>query len=110
MQLTLESLPQAVAQLLGEILEVKELLLETRNKEVARDVPLNIKQTSKRINKSVATIYKYCQSETIPYHKKGNRLFFFESELIEWIKQGEQNSSAENALLSNNKKALNYAG
>jgi excisionase family DNA binding protein len=53
------------------------------------DNPLSIKEASKLIGKTVPTLYGYCQRNEMPYHKNGNRLIFFKSELVEWIKQGK---------------------
>jgi predicted DNA-binding transcriptional regulator AlpA len=75
--------------------------------------PLNIKEVSKLTSLSVPTLYGYCQRNEIPYQKKGNRLYFFKSDIIDWIKTGKQKTIKEleeetDELLSNNKKGLNY--
>ncbi|WP_233897705.1 helix-turn-helix domain-containing protein [Tenacibaculum piscium] len=58
--------------------------LETQNQY---ENPLDIKDVSKLIKKTVPTIYGYCQRNEIPYSKNGNRLIFWKSEIIEWLKK-----------------------
>lgn len=57
------------------------------------------------------TLYGYVQRNEIPYHKKGNRLYFFKSEIIDWIKTGKQKTLKEleadaEAYVSNKNKGL----
>lgn len=52
--------------------------------------PLNMDDLQKLTGYSRQTLYGYCQKSSIPHHKKNGRLFFFKSEIIDWIKQGRQ--------------------
>lgn len=92
---TLEQLPQIVADLKNEIQEMKALILLKAEKQTKPDKPLNIKDVAKFTGLTVSTLYGYCQRSEMPYSKKGNRLFFFEAELIEWIKSGKQKTLKE---------------
>jgi predicted DNA-binding transcriptional regulator AlpA len=70
-----------------------------------------IKGVSKLIGKTVATIYGYCQRNEIPHAKQGNRLIFFESEIIAWLKSGKVKTIQEieataDTYLSNKNKGL----
>lgn len=40
------------------------------------------------LGKSASTIYAMTSEKRIPYHKRGNKLYFFEDEIIGWIEQG----------------------
>ena len=40
------------------------------------------------LGKSTSTIYAMTSEKRIPYHKRGNKLYFFEDEIIGWIEQG----------------------
>ena len=40
------------------------------------------------LGKSASTIYTMTSEKRIPYHKRGNKLYFFEDEIIGWIEQG----------------------
>ena len=71
--------------------------------------PQSIDDVVKLTGYTKPTIYGYCQHNEIPYHKKNGRLFFFKSELIDWIKSGRQKTLKEieadaDAYLSNKNK------
>ncbi len=51
-----------------------------------KDEPLNIEQAAAFIHKKKQTVYNYCSKNLIPFHKNGNHVIFFRSELIEWMK------------------------
>ncbi len=46
---------------------------------------MNIKQVAELLNLSVQTIYSYTSSATIPCLKKGKRLYFNRSKVMEWL-------------------------
>ncbi|MFT5213418.1 MAG: putative DNA-binding transcriptional regulator AlpA [Patiriisocius sp.] len=82
-----------------------------QNYQPQTENPLGIKDVSKLIGKTVPTIYGYCQRNEIPYSKNGNRLIFWKSEIIKWLKQGKVKTIQEieanaDAFLSNRKKGL----
>ena len=94
-QLKLEDLPNLVAELKKEINELKTLLLQKTESQEKTDTPLKMGEVEKLTGLTSQTIYGYCQRKEIPYYKKGNRLFFFESELIDWVKLGKQKTLKE---------------
>jgi predicted DNA-binding transcriptional regulator AlpA len=109
--LNFENLPNAVAQLIKGQSELKALLLNKLEHQPQTENPLGIEDVSKLIGKTVPTIYGYCQRNEIPYYKNGNRLIFWKSEIIQWLKQGKVKTIQEieanaDAFLSNHKKGL----
>lgn len=113
MNFTFEQLPNVIADLKNEVKEMKALLLQRAELQPETNNPLNIKEVSKLTSLSKPTLYGYCQRNEIPYQKKGGRLYFFKSEIIDWIKTGKQKTIKEltaeaDEILSNNKKGLNY--
>ena len=48
--------------------------------------PLSIHQASELLGKATGTIYNLVYKNRIPFHKKSGRLYFFEEELVNWIK------------------------
>lgn len=109
--LKFEQLPNVIATLTEEVRELKALLLSKAESQTEKNNPLNIKEVAKLTSLSVPTLYGYVQRHEIPYHKKGNRLYFFKSEIIEdWIKTGKQKSinqlqsETENLLSNKGKK------
>ena len=109
--LKFENLPNAIADLIKGQSELKALFLNKANPQTEIELPDNIKGISKLTELSVATLYGYVQRNEIPHYKKGNRLKFFKSEIIDWIKEGKVKSLAEieadaNAYFSNKNKAM----
>lgn len=108
MSITLENLPAEFAQFRDEFREFKAFL--TRKQEPEKtDNPLSIDEASKFIGKSKPTIYAYVSRNEIPHSKSGGRLYFFKSELINWIKQSKvktiQELEEETVLPRTKKKA-----
>ncbi|AOW11357.1 helix-turn-helix domain-containing protein [Flavobacterium gilvum] len=111
--LKFEQLPYVIAELKTEVKEMKNLLLQKVEPQPEADDPKNINEISKLTGFKKNTLYDYCKRNEIPYHKKGNKLFFFKSEILDWIRTGKQKTIKEiqedaNAYLLNNKKGLNY--
>jgi predicted DNA-binding transcriptional regulator AlpA len=50
---------------------------------------LDINEAAKFIKKSKYTVYTLCSRGRMPYFKRGNKLYFDENQLINWIKTGE---------------------
>lgn len=110
--LSFDKLPEAVASLSEAVKEMKALLLQKAEPQSEPGNPISIKEVAEITGLTVPTLYGYCQRNEIPYHKKGNRLYFFKSEIIgKWIKTGKQKTikelqaDADNYL--SNKKGLN---
>ena len=57
--------------------------------------PKNIDEISELTGYTKKTIYGYCQKNIIPHYKKNGRLFFFKSEIIDWIQSGKQKTINE---------------
>jgi predicted DNA-binding transcriptional regulator AlpA len=109
--LKFEQLPSIIADLKNEVKEMKALLLQKAETQLESNNPLSIKDVGELTNLSVPTLYGYCQRNEIPYQKKGNRLYFFKSEIIDWIKTGKQKTLKEleadaDSYLSNKNKGL----
>jgi excisionase family DNA binding protein len=83
-ELTIEQTPGYLLFLGGEIREIKKIVSETK-KEV--ESPITIEQAARFTYKEVPTIYGLVHRRKIPFHKNGKRLYFFKSELVEWIKK-----------------------
>ena len=90
-----EQLPSAVAALRDEVFEIKSILLDQVEPHHSIKNPIGIREVSEITMLSVPTIYSYCQKNKIPYSKVGNKLYFFRSEIINWIKQNKRKSLSE---------------
>ena len=56
---------------------------------------LTITQAGEVINLTVPTIYSLVSKKLIPHNKKGKRLYFLKSELLDWVKSGRKKTIAE---------------
>lgn len=108
--LKFEDLPNAVTQLQKGQNELKALLLQQQAEPQQEiETPINLSEVTKITGLTKPTLYGYVQRNEIPYSKKGNRLYFFKSEVINWIKTGRQKtlkelqSEADNYLLNKKK-------
>jgi len=93
--LTFDQLPQAVSKLHDKLEVIEQLLLHQHEQPAGQEELLNISQAAKFLNLSVPTIYsKVCRKE-IPVNKRGKRLYFYRSELTEWVKSGRKKTVDE---------------
>lgn len=51
---------------------------------------INVKECADLLGKSQDAIRKYIVDKTIPFYKKNGSIYFFRSEIINWIKDGRQ--------------------
>ena len=54
----------------------------------AKHTPIGMTEASKLFGKSPSTIYDMTSKRKIPFHKRGNKLYFFQDELMKWITDG----------------------
>lgn len=100
MVLTFESLPSAVAELFGKLDSIEKLLLQ--NSIQAHQEPdrwVDIVELCEYLpDKPVKpTVYGWVHTRTIPFHKRGKKLFFLKSEIDAWLKSGRKQTNAEAA-------------
>ena len=88
--ITFEQLPQAVSMLIekvGQLADKVEKVLGNTGQRQERRL-LTLDDVATLLNKSSSTIYAMTSDKRIPYHKRGNKLYFFENEIIAWIEEG----------------------
>lgn len=111
-EITFEQLPNAVCQLHDKLDSIERLLLNKSNEsQPGPEQLLNIRQAAEFLNKKVPTIYGLVQRAEIPVCKRGNRLYFSNQELTEWIKAGRRKTLAETEIEAEQyliKKGLNH--
>ena len=81
-------------ELLSEVGAVTNLTPE-KIRPYSKEDRLNQKEAAKFLGKSVPTIIEYKKKKIIPFHKIGNSVFYFRSELLRASQKG---------LFNNNKK------
>lgn len=90
--ITFEQLPQAVSMLIEKVGLLMDRVEEVLGKAPQRNGKghnlLSLNEVAALLGKSASTIYSMTSDKRIPYHKRGNKLYFFEDEIIAWIEQG----------------------
>lgn len=96
-KLTFEQLPQAVAQLTKEVSEVKKLL-QQRSEQLATpptEQLFIVQEAADFLHLSVPTIYSKVSRRELPALKRGKRLYFSRTDLMEYLKAGRKKTYAE---------------
>ncbi len=88
-KLRFEDLPEAVGNIQTQLSDLRRILTSESPKEQQLTTkPRNVHEAARFTGKSVSTIYRLVSHRKIPFHKQGGKLYFFEDELIDWIKSG----------------------
>lgn len=95
-EISFENLPKAVAHLVSEVAEIK-LLVENRQTPTVppKRVPIGIDDACQIIGKAKPTVYTLVRKRLLPCYKNGKQLYFFEDELLEWIRKGKKKTLQE---------------
>ena len=88
--LTIDQMPESLASLHDKADRIIEMLTMLTNGKPGGDshVPVGLSEACRILGKSRSTIYEMTSKRTIPFHKRGNKLYFFKDELFEWIRDG----------------------
>lgn len=74
--------------------------------------PIGVQAAAKLLNLSLPSLYRKTHHREIPHCKRGNRLYFFQSELIKWVESGKILSRREVEIVADrfakNKKSKFY--
>ncbi len=93
--LTFEQLPQAVSRLHDQLNNIEQLIREGNSQPSPVDELLSVSGAAKFLNLSVPTLYGKVSRKEIPVNKQGKRLYFYKSELADWIKAGRKKTALE---------------
>ena len=91
--LSFDQLPKAVGELLGKVdylisrLENLKDADNTSDREQENQM-MTMDEACKFIGKKRSTMYSLTSERRIPFRKRGNKLYFFKKELVEWIQSG----------------------
>lgn len=93
--LTFDRLPEAVSKIQDKLDNIEQLLLQRQEQPQEQDEIMPVARTAKFLDLAVPTVYsKVCRKE-LPVHKRGKRLYFYRSELTEWIRSGRKRTAEE---------------
>ena len=94
-EITFDKLPEAVAYLIKEVAQIKELVECDRSPLPIKRVPIGIDEACQIIGKAKPTLYALVHKRMLPCYKNGKKLYFFEDELLEWISNGKKKTLRE---------------
>ena len=91
--LSFDQLPKAVGELLTKVDYVISRLDEKKDAAEASentndDQMMTLDEACQFIGKKRSTMYSLTSERRIPYRKRGNKLYFFQDELMKWITDG----------------------
>ena len=91
--LSFDQLPKAVGELLTKVDYVISRLDEKKDADGVSptqddDQMMTMEEACQFIGKKRSTMYSLTSERRIPYRKRGNKLYFFKKELVEWIQSG----------------------
>ena len=95
-RVTFESLPEAVARILDAIERIERQLNEQRERSTTdTEKALTVKEAAEFLNLAVPTVYTMVSKGLLPYTKKSKRIYFFQAELLAYLKTGSRKSVAQ---------------
>jgi excisionase family DNA binding protein len=91
--LSFDQLPKAVGELLAKVDYVISRLDATKDAYKAsaseqENQMMTLDEACRFIGKKRSTMYTLTSERRIPFRKRGNKLYFFKKELLEWIESG----------------------
>jgi len=93
--LTFDQLPEAVTKMQEKLDNIEQLLISRQERSPEQEELMSISKAAEFLDLAVPTVYsKVCRKE-IPVNKRGKRLYFYRSELTEWIKSGRKKTADE---------------
>jgi excisionase family DNA binding protein len=86
---TLETLPKAFMHLYHELTEMKKLIQDQAQvKQHEPDQLMTVEDAAKFLKLSPSTIYGLVSKGSVPYMKRGKRLYFTAEKLTTWLESG----------------------
>lgn len=93
--LTFDQLTNAVSSLFEKMESIERLLTEKTPQPQDQKELLSMKEASKFLGLRSATIYSKVSRRELPCMKQNGRLYFMQSELMDYLKAGRKQTNAE---------------
>lgn len=87
-ELSMQNVPKAVNYLINEVAEMRVLLEHIESQlglGVDKHRPIGIDDACRILNLTKNGINKMIRSHSVPHYQKGNKVYFFEDELVKWV-------------------------
>ena len=95
MKYTFDQIPNILKRIEDRLDKIENILLDRVENELPELEFIGAKEACEILKISIATLYSKVSLREIPFYKKGNRLHFSKSELVEWIREGKKSSLVE---------------
>ncbi len=89
-KITFEQVPETLAEMRAELSELRRIISSNSSQPAPKNKLMTIEEAAKFLNLSKPTIYRLVSNRVMPFHKQSGKLYFFENELIEWVKNGRK--------------------
>jgi hypothetical protein len=89
-ELTLQNVPKAVNYLINEVAEMRVLLEHIESQlglGVDKHRPIGIEDACRILQQTKNGLNKMIRNHSIPHYIKGNKIYFFEDELVKWVEK-----------------------
>ena len=89
-ELTLQNVPKAVNYLINEVAEMRVLLEHVESQlglGVDKHRPIGIEDACRILKQTKNGLNKMIRNQSIPHYVKGNKIYFFEDELVKWVEK-----------------------
>ncbi len=105
-----EDLPNIMAENNRLLSEVKELITKALTPTKEPSDLMSIQEVSELLNLSIATLYTKVSKRELPYSKRGKKLYFSRTELLEFVKAGRKLTTEEIGEMAVSKAAKAMKG
>lgn len=92
---TFDQIPKMMNKLYEKMEHIEKMLSAFPQLQLQNDELLTIAEASQLLKLAIPTIYSKVSRNEIPVNKQGKRLYFYKSELIEWIRSGRVKTNEE---------------
>lgn len=85
-----KDMPLAVGCLMDDVAEIKgklDFLLQNLGMGAAGIKPVTIKEAAAFLSVSENVVRRMVREMSIPYYRRGGKTYFFEKELLEWVRE-----------------------
>lgn len=87
---SIENMPLAMGCILDDVVDIKskiDFLLQHLGMGAAGIKPVTIKEAAVFLSVSEGVIRKMVREQSIPYYRRNGKTYFFEKELLDWVKE-----------------------
>lgn len=91
-----ETIDSRLSTIESLLLDIKHHRRESNSfRHSEKDEILNVKQASECLNLAIPTIYSLVSKRALTSYKRGKKLYFKKSELMQWIQSGRRTPVSE---------------